>query len=178
MVRTRVGYAGGATKNPTYQRIGDHIESVQVEYDPDRIAYEELLEIFFRSHTATRPRTIRQYESAIFYHDAEQKRLAEEAVRRAEERLREKVTTRLIPYEEFTRAEDYHQKYYLRNQKSIERHFESIYPELVAFTDSTAAARVNGYLGGNGSPEQFEREADGLGLNRAQIEAIRKLIRK
>jgi len=149
-----------------------------MEYDPAMITYDELLEIFFSSHTATRARTIRQYESAIFYHDQEQERLALEAMKRAEEKLQEKVTTRLIPYEGFTRAEDYHQKYYLRNQKTIEKHYEAIYPDPILFTDSTATARMNGYLGGNGNREQFGREAPDLGLTDAQIEVIGKLIQK
>jgi len=147
---------------------------VQIEYDPEVITYDELLEIFFSTHKATRPRIIRQYESAIFYHDQEQERLAGEAMKRAEERLKEKVTTRLIPYEDFTRAEDYHQKHYLRNQKKLEKHFEAIFPDPDRFTDSTAVARVNGYLGGNGSRERLEREGPDLGLTAAQIQAIGK----
>ncbi len=142
------------------------------------ITYDEILEIFFTSHKATRPRIIRQYESAVFYHDQEQKRLAEEAMKRAEERLNEKVTTRLIPYEAFTRAEDYHQKYYLRGQKELEKHFEAVFPDPDRFTDSTAVARVNGYLGGNGNREQFEMESPELGLTEPQIEALRKAIGK
>lgn len=151
---------------------------MQIEFDPKIITYGELLEIFFSSHTATRPRIIRQYESAIFYHDLEQKRLAEEAIEKAEEALKEKVTTRLLPYEDFTRAEDYHQKYYVRNQKNLEKHFETIYPDSMRFTDSTAVARVNGYLGGNGSQEQLEKEAPDLGLNEAQVKAMGRLFRK
>ena len=149
---------------------------MQIEYDPEVITYNELLEIFFKSHKATRPRIIRQYESAIFYHDQEQKHLAEEAMKRAEERLKEKVTTRLIPYEDFTRAEDYHQKHYLRNQRELEKHFEAVYPDPDRLTDSTAVARVNGYLGGYGSRDRLEREGPDLGLTRKQVEAIRKLI--
>lgn len=142
------------------------------------ISYGELLEIFFVSHTATRPRIIRQYESAIFYHDETQKTLALQAMGREEERLGQKVTTRLLPFDGFTRAEDYHQKYYLRSRRDFEKYYESIYPDPDLFTDSTAAARVNGYLGGYGTLEQFEREAPDLGLTEGLLQVLQKMIRK
>jgi hypothetical protein len=157
--------------------MGNHTETVQLEYDPVRITYQELLEIFFASHNSTRRSFRRQYASIIFYHDEAQKLLAEDTISRIEE-TGKKIATELLPYTGFTRAEDYHQKYYLRNQADLEKHFETIYPDSVRFTDSTAAARVNGYLGGYGSREQFEREAPGLGLNETQIRALKKLIWK
>jgi peptide-methionine (S)-S-oxide reductase len=178
VVRTRVGYAGGTTPNPTYRRIGDHMETLQIEYDPDRITYQALLEIFFSSHNPAQRSFTRQYASAIFYHDDEQRRLALNAIDKAGETYGRRITTELVPYSGFTRAEDYHQKYYLRNQESLEKRYEAIYPDPARFTDSTATARVNGYLGGNGSREQFEREAPGLGLTDAQIGALRVLVRK
>jgi peptide-methionine (S)-S-oxide reductase len=154
------------------------METVQLEYDPVRITYVELLEVFFSSHNATRRSFSRQYASAIFYHDDEQKRLAEDAVKRMERTLGAKVVTELIPYTGFTRAEDYHQKYFLRNQAELEKRFKTIYPDPLRFTDSTAAARVNAYLGGYGNREQFEKEASGLGLNEAEIRALKALVWK
>jgi hypothetical protein len=158
--------------------MGDHSETVQLEFDPGRITYRDLLEIFFSSHNATRRSFSRQYASVIFYHDESQKLLAEDAIRRIEETGRKKVATELVPYTGFTRAEDYHQKYYLRNQAELEKRFETIYPDPVRFTDSTAAARVNGYLGGYGSREQFEREAPGLGLSESELRALKALVWK
>jgi peptide-methionine (S)-S-oxide reductase len=154
------------------------METVQLEYDPERITYGELLEIFFSSHNASRRSFSRQYASAIFYHDDEQRQFAEEAIKKTESTLRAKIHTELISYAGFTRAEDYHQKYFLRNQAELEKRFETIYPDPVRFTDSTAAARVNGYLGGYGSREQFEKEAPGLGLNEAEIRALKALVWK
>ena len=178
MVKTRVGYAGGTRENPTYRRIGDHMETVQIEYDPDRISYQELLEVFFSSHNPAHRSYARQYASAILYHDSGQKKLAEEAMKRAERIRRKKIVTELLPYTGFTRAENYHQKYYLRNQENLHKFYRAIYPDPLRFTDSTAVARVNGYLGGNGSREQFEREAPGLGLTDVEIRALKKLIWK
>ena len=68
MIRTRVGYAGGTTNNPTYRALGDHAETIQVDYDPTQISYEELLEAFWTSHSPTSRPWSRQYASIIFYH--------------------------------------------------------------------------------------------------------------
>jgi methionine-S-sulfoxide reductase len=173
-----VGYAGGTKENPTYRRIGDHMETIQVDYDPGTIGYRELLEVFFSSHNAARPSFNRQYASAIFYHNEEQRQLAVAAVRKVERALKKKAVTELIPYSGFTRAEDYHQKYFLRNQEDLEKRYETIYPDPVQFADSTAVARVNGYLGGYGSREQFENEAPRLGLTEAELRALKALIWK
>ena len=67
MVRTRVGYTGGTDDSPTYERLGDHTESVEIEYDPSRLSYQELLDIFWASHTPTLEPYARQYMPAIFY---------------------------------------------------------------------------------------------------------------
>jgi methionine-S-sulfoxide reductase len=173
-----VGYAGGTKENPTYRRIGDHMETIQVEYDPEKISYSELLEVFFSSHNAVRPSFSRQYASAIFHHDEEQKQLAAVAIRKVEGTQKKKVATELLPYSGFTRAEDYHQKYFLRNQVELKKRYETIYPDPIQFTDSTAAARVNGYLGGYGNREQFEREAPKLGMTDMELRALKSLIWK
>ena len=73
IVRTRVGYAGGTTVNPTYRNIGDHAETIQIDFDPTVMTYEELLATFWASHNPIRLKLRRQYMSAIFYHDASQR---------------------------------------------------------------------------------------------------------
>ena len=78
-MRTRVGYAGGSKPNPTYRDLGDHSETVQIDYDPSKISYQELLAIFWDTHNpGSRPYS-RQYASIVFPHDAEQENLAMEA---------------------------------------------------------------------------------------------------
>ena len=173
-----MGYAGGTTRDPTYRCIGNHMEAVQIDYDPDRITYEALLGTFFSSHNPEHRSFSRQYASAVFFHDDKQEKLAREAYLRAEKTYGKGIATELAAYSGFTRAEDYHQKYYLRNQREMEKRYQAIFPDPVRFTDSTALARVNGYLGGFGSREQFEREAPGLGLTNKEIEALRKMIWK
>lgn len=107
----------------------------------------------------------RQYGSVIFYHDGEQRRLAETAKEQRQTNSGQQIATEIIPYSEFWRAEDYHQKYTLRGTKDLMAEFNAIYPEAAQFTDSTAAARVNGYVGGHGTIAQLEVEIEILGLS-------------
>lgn len=163
MVRTRVGYTGGTQPNPTYHNLGDHSETVEVDYDPARISYEELLQVYFASHRPYQPSLSRQYASFIFVHNEEQRRLAEEAKEQEEARLGKKLYVGIVPAGTFYRAEDYHQKYYLQGWRDVAGELRAIYPDFQAFVDSTAAARLNGFLGGNGSRSQLEAELDSLG---------------
>lgn len=176
VVRTSVGYAGGSRKNPTYYNLGDHSETVQIEYDPEITSYDDLLDVFWSSHNPTFPSYSGQYKSVIFYHDEEQRELAEETLKREEERLGTKIYTEIVPYTKFYLAENYHQKYYLRSKSLITEQYQAIYPDEADFIASTAVARVNGYLGGYGSREQLEEDAHALGLSGDSLELMRKLV--
>lgn len=165
MVRTRVGYAGGTTKNPTYHNLGDHSETIQIDYDPTRVSYEELLDIFWDSHNpVTRPWS-RQYMSIIFYHNEEQKRLAMETRDREAAGRQGSIFTEIVPATQFYLAEGYHQKYRLRQVPELLKEFDDIYPDGGDFVASTAAARVNGYVGGYGSLAELQEEIDRFGLS-------------
>ena len=172
VVRTRVGYAGGTTKDPTYHKLGDHTETVQVDYDPSIISYERLLDVFWDSHNPAIPAPSRQYRSIIFYHNDEQKSLAMASIRDQEDISGSKLYTEVSPYSAFYLAEDYHQKYRIRQIRDLMREFSDIYPEFRDFIDSTAVARVNGYAGGNGTLEQLQRELDSYGLSPAGQETL------
>ena len=172
MVRTRVGYAGGTTDNPTYRNIGDHSETIQIEYDPTQISYEELLDTFWRNHSPQYRPPSRQYMSAILYHDEEQRRSSVETKDREEARLGTKIHTEIAPFQEFYLAEDYHQKYRLRNSPDFMNEFHAMYPSDADFIASTSAARVNGYLGGYGSLATLQVEANSLGLSPEATEEL------
>ena len=165
VIRTRVGYAGGTTKDPTYRHLGDHAETVQVDFDPEVIAFPELLRVFWSSHDASRGAWSRQYMSAIFYHDEEQGRLARELKVKSEERAERKLQTEIVPATEFYLAEDYHQKYTLQGDHFLMREFWNMYPDFSDFVDSTAAAKVNGYLYGCRSLAHLRTELGSLGLS-------------
>ena len=166
VVRTRVGYCGGTLKDPTYHELGDHTESVQVDYDPAKMTFVQLLDRIWESHN---PCGVggksRQYMSAIFYHDEEQKKAVEASKGRVEEKLGQTVKTRILPLGKFYWAEDYHQKYELRCNEALIKEFTVIYPNARDLANSTAAARVNGYIAGKGSLEQLKLEIDQLGLS-------------
>ncbi|MFC1931236.1 peptide-methionine (S)-S-oxide reductase MsrA [Chloroflexota bacterium] len=165
VIRTRSGYSGGTTENPTYEHIGDHSETVQIDYDPTQTSYEELLEIFWNSHNPAAEPWSKQYRSAIFYHDEEQKRLALESKAREEARIKQQIYTAIIPASEFYLAEDYHQKFYLQLRSNLMQEFHAMYPDFSDFINSTAAARVNGYIRGYGSTEALQADLNSLGLS-------------
>lgn len=121
-----VGYTGGDVAEPTYRQVcrGDtgHAEAVRVEYDPQRVAYDDLLAAFWRCHDPTQrnrqgPDIGSQYRSAIFCHDDDQRDRAERS-KRAEEaagRHRGPIVTEIVPAGPFWRAEEYHQRYFAKN---------------------------------------------------------------
>ncbi len=161
-----MGYTGGTKDDPTYHALGDHSETVQLDYDPAVITYEELLTVFFKGHDATRRVGSRQYMSAVFHHDAEQERLAREAKAALERELGKTVYTETIPAATFYMAEDYHQKYGLQGNRSVMDEYRRMYPDFWDIVDSTSATRANAYLYGYGTVEQLRSELDRLGLSR------------
>ncbi len=121
---TTSGYTGGHQKNPTYQEVSGgstgHAEAVQISFDPKKISYEKLLEVFWRNVdplTANRQfcDAGSEYRTAIFYHDEKQKELAEKSKTEIQKRFQEPVVTEIMAAGEFYRAEEYHQDYYKNN---------------------------------------------------------------
>jgi len=176
VIRTRVGYSGGTKKNPAYYSLGDHTETFQIDYDPDRITYGQLLDIFWKSHDPARKSWSRQYMAAVFYHNKEQKQVAIKSREREAERLKIKLYTDVLPAAEFYLAEDYHQKYYLRQVKEFAREYTAIYPVLKDFIASTAVSRVNGYAGGYGTLQNLQKEANSLGLSPAGSKRLLEMV--
>jgi peptide-methionine (S)-S-oxide reductase len=168
VVRTRVGYAGGTTPSPTYHRLGDHSETIEIDYDPSKLSYADLLAIFFESHSAQRPSIAVQYRSAVFYRTDEEKRLADEAIARMTASFCRPYTT-VERFDAFHLAEDYHQKYTLRRYADLTGEFRRMLPAETDFVASTATARVNGWLSGCATAEQLDCELELTGLSdRAQ----------
>jgi peptide-methionine (S)-S-oxide reductase len=124
VVSTTSGYTGGAKKNPSYEEVSSggtgHAESVQVAYDPSKVSYAKLLEVYWHNVDPTVANrqfcdTGEQYRTAIFYHDAEQKRLAEESRAEVQKKLGKPVLTEIVAASAFYAAEEYHQDYYMKN---------------------------------------------------------------
>jgi peptide-methionine (S)-S-oxide reductase len=124
VVDVESGYSGGSVGNPTYRQVceGDtgHAEVVRLEFDPDRISYAEILEVFFAIHD---PTTLNrqgndvgtQYRSVIFFHSPEQQRIAAELIEQARSAYGRDIVTQVVPAAPYFRAEEYHQEYFRRN---------------------------------------------------------------
>jgi peptide-methionine (S)-S-oxide reductase len=126
VISTTSGYTGGQTKNPTYEQVSagitGHAESVEVLFDPSKITYARLLEVFWKNIDPITPNrqfcdSGTQYRSAIFYHTEEQKRLAEASKLALEQsgRFKQPIVTEIVAASPFYRAEEYHQDYYKKN---------------------------------------------------------------
>lgn len=121
------GYAGGTLKNPSYEQVctgrSGHAESIQIEFDPNIVTFEKILDIFWRTHD---PTTLNrqgndvgtQYRSAIFYHDEKQKQIAEKSKTNLEKEnvYKDPIVTEITPFTNFFVAEDYHIDYYEKNK--------------------------------------------------------------
>ena len=110
--------------------------------------------------------------SIVFYHNDEQKRLAVETRDSLEAEIQNEIFTEIVPASTFYLAEDYHQKYYLRQIPKLADEFKAIYPDINDFINSTAVARVNGYAGGYGTPDSLEKELASLGLSQEGINRV------
>jgi methionine-S-sulfoxide reductase len=134
VIETTVGYTGGTVPGPTYDKVkrGDtgHAEAIQIAFDPAQLSYENLLAFYFRLHdptTLNRQGNDRgtQYRSAIFYHSEAQKRVAEQVKEQTDRsgKWKNKVVTEIIPAGPFYPAEEYHQKYLLKNPGGYTCHY-------------------------------------------------------
>ena len=129
VVATRVGYTGGHVENPTYELVCSHTtghaEAVEVTYDPERVSYDDLLDVFWMKHNPTTKNRQgldigSQYRSAIFFHSPEQEAAAIRTRDELQEKLHwpKKIVTEIVPATEFYEAEDYHQQYLEKRGRS------------------------------------------------------------
>jgi peptide-methionine (S)-S-oxide reductase len=151
VVDVESGYSGGHVAQPTYRQVCDgntgHAEVVRIEFDPARISYREILEVFFVIHDPTTPDRQgndvgSQYRSVIFHHSDEQRRVAEEVMREAQSQLEAPVITQLKPAPEYFRAETYHQEYFRHNAAQGYCMFV-VAPKVAKFRKTFSAKRRN-----------------------------------
>lgn len=144
----------------------DHTESIQLDFDPSVISYQQLLKLALAQGSFGGSQWSRQYRSVVFYHNDAQ-RLAATQLGIAE----------LEPFGFFTRAEDYHQKYYLQ-QSSVAEDFYTRYPDAASFTDSTTVARANGTVGGHIELARLRRLVPQFGVSKTSQEALYRMAGK
>ncbi|XP_059489459.1 peptide methionine sulfoxide reductase isoform X2 [Neocloeon triangulifer] len=175
VLRTRVGYTGGTKVNPTYRSLGDHTEAIDIDFDPNQVSYDKLLEVFWASHNPTSASS-KQYSSFIYYHDDEQKAKATATLKAEEAKSKKTVLTKIIPATQFYDAEDYHQKYRLQQHHELTKLLGLKTTE--DLVSSHIAARLNGYVVGRASVKQFDTEVAELGIDENLAKEIRKLIQR
>jgi methionine-S-sulfoxide reductase len=134
VIDTKVGYTGGQTKNPTYEQVSSgktgHAEAIEIQFDPAKISYEQILNLFFKMHdptTMNRQGNDRgtQYRSEIFYNTEDQKKIAEQFTAKVDKSgaWKNKASTKIESATEFYPAEDYHQKYLIKNPGGYDNHY-------------------------------------------------------
>ncbi len=120
VISTRVGYAGGTMKSPSYEDVctdeTGHAEAVEVAFDPKKVSYEDLLKVFWANHNPTQlnkqgPDVGTQYRSAIFCHNEKQKQAALKSMKGEQKKYKNRIVTEIKKASEFYQAEDYHQRY-------------------------------------------------------------------
>ncbi|WP_236013424.1 peptide-methionine (S)-S-oxide reductase MsrA [Paenibacillus glycanilyticus] len=179
VIRTRVGFAGGTTAEPSYRSMGDHTETVELQFDAALVSYDELLELFWNNHN---PYNIngykdRQYQSLLLYRDDEQV----EAFRRIKSRMEETkgiLDTELSPFNAFYPAESRHQKYYLKRFPDAVEKLMSLYLSEEELERSTLAARLNGVAKGFLNLERLQNEMKGWPVAEDELKEILSLIRQ
>ncbi len=172
-----MGYTGGNCDNPTYHRLSDHSEAIQVEYDPKVLKYEDLLNHFWNQHDPTSPSWSSQYKKAVFYHDKEQEELAQKSISSIQSKLNKKVHTTMGRLKTFYLAEGYHQKYYLQSEPELSMEVRAYYPDFSDFINSTAASRINGLIAGYGSVDLLSEELNGYGLSPRGRDILIRMVR-
>ena len=147
VISTEVGYTGGSIKNPTYEQVSTgktgHAEAVEVTYNPDKVSYQQLLNIFFQSHNPTTlnrqgPDIGEQYRSAVFYQTLQEKEQIEQTISRLNQsgKYKNPIVTQVLPEQSFYPAEEYHQKYlakkgwFLAMFRALKKRKKNPYPKL------------------------------------------------
>lgn len=173
-----MGYLGGSKKKPTYHDLGDHTETIQMEFDPAQVSYSQLLEVFWRSHSPTYESST-QYMSAVFVHDEEQEKTARASLKQFETEHKTKAYTKIIKAKatDLTVAEDYHQKYYLQNDRLVLESFK--FSSIEELIDSPLAARANAYYAGHGNYEDACKDVKSWSISDyAKDKILKTLLRK
>lgn len=178
VVRTRVGYGGGLAPEPTYRVMGDHSETVELDFDPARITYEEILHLFWDNHNPVNINGYkgRQYQSLVLYHNEMQREAVQQVIKMRLEAGREEPETEIARYTTWYLAEDRHQKYYLhRYPRAVER-LSTCYLSHQELVNSTIAARLNGLAKGYTNLERIKLEVADWPMSPEELSRLLDLI--
>lgn len=161
VISTQVGFSGGQFPNPSYSAIGDHVETVEVTYDPQKIAYTELLNHFWKNHNARAKPIFRQYASAIFCAEQDEMETAKTSRQTWQEQLgQEKILTAVLALDKFYPADEAHQKHYLQMDETLLKGLPAGEHRLY----TTLATKLNAVSARAGEREIIEATLTNLGV--------------
>lgn len=158
--------------------MGDHTESIEIDFHPEIISYDELLNVFWENHNPLSNSFYkdRQYMSLILYHNDDQKERGQKTKEKWGHSLKGEIQTEMAPYSTFYVAEDYHQKYYLKRYAKAVEQVKKIFRDHQDFVNSTIAARLNGFVAGHGSLGALKEEMEQWKLSDEELETLSKLL--
>ncbi len=166
---TQVGFSGGTTPDPSYSVIGDHVETVEVSYDPQKISYLQLLDYFWRHHNAHAKPIFRQYASAIFTLEPDEARMATELRKARRSAQGEPLLTAVIPLQRFYPAEMSHQKHYLQQDSELLGRLPRQGEQRL---NTRLACKLNALLGSGGEQNDLQLALTELGLPDSTVVAL------
>ncbi|WP_345774045.1 peptide-methionine (S)-S-oxide reductase [Paenibacillus sp. H1-7] len=180
IVRTRVGYAGGTTADPTYHQLGDHSETVEMDFDPEIVSLDSIVNVFWDNHN---PQNIndykgRQYRSILLYRDEMQLGVIRNVLQHREQLGNGRPDTEVAPFVRFYRAEDRHQKYYLKRFPDAYGKLSTLYPSHEDLVNSTLAARLNGVAKGYVNLTRIVEEIEAWPIEEEERGQLIRLIRQ
>ena len=171
-MRTRVGYTGGDTREPTYHNLANHTEALQVDFDDDILTYQALMTMVWSLQDPTQQAWSEQYKYAVWTHSKEQQQVALRTGHDAAQRQGGTLRTLVQAASDFWRAEDYHQKYRLRQSRDLTAELVARQGSDRAMVNSTEAARLNGLLSGYGDAEESRLWLRALDLSEKSREEV------
>jgi len=150
VIRTRVGYAGGTLDHPTYRQLGDHTETVEIDFDTRYVSLENMLNVFWSNHNPFNINEYkgRQYQSLVLYRGQIQQNVIQNVMNMRVEQGKGKPDTEIAPFNRFYLAEDRHQKYYLKRYPDAIDKLSILFPSAQELTNASLAARLNGLAKG------------------------------
>ncbi|GGA10325.1 methionine-S-sulfoxide reductase [Paenibacillus marchantiophytorum] len=180
VLRTRVGYAGGTSASPTYRNLGDHTETVEIDFDPQKIKLDEIVDVFWQHHNPLNINEYkgRQYLSLALFRDENQLNIILDAMKRREEQGLGRPETAVNPFRTFDLAEERHQKYYLKRFPDAISKASTLYPTEESLLNSTLAARLNGLAKGFTNLERVIVDIRTWPISLEEQQAITELIRR
>ncbi|ODM95287.1 Peptide methionine sulfoxide reductase [Orchesella cincta] len=173
VIRVRVGFAGGTAGNPNYEDTGDYTIAVQVDFDPGKVKYVQLLDIFWNYHDIFLPSEIPENQSTIFYHSEKQQKTAESEKEKQQSKHEHEIMTQIKPFTTFIDSEDEKQHFVLQSTKDLYKKLEKNLPRS-QLAHSHLACRLEGYVSGYGKPEDFDKEIPELYIPPGVADMVRE----